>query len=533
MKDKDTKRIEISAIIPVYNVYDYLDICMESIVNQTFSDFEVILIDDGSTDGSDIKCVEWAQRDRRIRVISKENEGPSEARNCGIRNALGQYLVFIDSDDWVDATYLEKLHEAIVRNNAAIAECDIYRFHNGTGEYTYHACSGRFGLPYSLEEHMIYGSSAIWKCMFAKSLFVENKIFFPNCHGEAKAMYGLLLALGGSIVNVQEGLYYYRRFREGSLTGRPRANNGDEDAVGLLAADYLIQGFQNCGLYGEYEEILQKSIITGLSDRLAGLFYRKKGAEFLGLTDRYYAYIRTRFPGVKNFRYITIGGYNLNRILSHMNWLHNPYGRFNFSSIISIMHPVKQMPICRHKNKYREIMVNRDITSSIWGVAEKLQPEYIFMDFIEERFDILHYFGGFITRSDAFVQAETEWGDFRIIERNSEECFRLWKDSMMQFVEKVEAQGCKIVVVENYLSEEVGDVHRKEYFENVEAIREMNLLLKKYYEFIRGKYKDIPIVKAFARKFYYTDEKYEYGAVPSHLNEFVNGEIAEMVETVV
>lgn len=346
-------------------------------------------------------------------------------------------------------------------------------------------------------------------------------------------MYGLLLALGGSIVNVQEGLYYYRRFREGSLTGRPRANNGDEDAVGLLAADYLIQGFQNCGLYGEYEEILQKSIITGLSDRLAGLFYRKKGAEFLGLTDRYYAYIRTRFPGVKNFHYITIGGYNLNRILSHMNWLHNPYGRFNFSSIISIMHPVKQMPICRHKNKYREIMVNRDITSSIWGVAEKLQPEYIFMDFIEERFDILHYFGGFITRSDAFVQAETEWGDFRIIERNSEECFRLWKDSMMQFVEKVEAQGCKIVVVENYLSEEVGDVHRKEYFENVEAIREMNLLLKKYYEFIRGKYKDIPIVKAFARKFYYTDEKYEYGAVPSHLNEFVNGEIAEMVETVV
>ena len=85
MKVKDKKRIEISVIIPVYNVYDYLDMCMESVVNQTFSDFEVILIDDGSTDGSDIKCMEWAQRDRRIRVISKENEGPSEARNYGMR----------------------------------------------------------------------------------------------------------------------------------------------------------------------------------------------------------------------------------------------------------------------------------------------------------------------------------------------------------------------------------------------------------------------------------------------------------------
>ena len=124
---------------------------------------------------------------------------------------------------------------------------------------------------------MVYGSSAIWKCMFAKSLFVENNLFFPNCHGEAKAIYALLLALSGNIVNVQEGLYYYRRFREGSLTGQPRIHNGDENAVGLLAADYLFQGFQNCGLYGKHKEMLQKSIIMGLSDRLAGLFYRKNG----------------------------------------------------------------------------------------------------------------------------------------------------------------------------------------------------------------------------------------------------------------
>lgn len=532
---KSKCQVLVSIIIPVYNVYEWIDQCMDSVINQTMPDFEVILINDGSTDGSETKCLEWEKKDSRVRVISKENGGLSAARNCGIQNAKGEFLVFIDSDDWVDSTYLEKLYKAVVDNKAAISECDVYRYDDRTGEETYRDCSGSLGLEYTLEEHMKYGYTAIWKCMIRKSLFVDYGITFPDCHSPARAIYPLLLAVGGGIANVHEGLYFYRRFRTNSLSEKPRVNNGDENAIGLLAFDNLLQGFQVCGLYHRYENTLQEIVKSKLSDLLAGLFYRRKTEEFLQLVEKYYSYIEEKFPGTANFRYITLGGYNLNRILGHMNVLHNPYTRFNFTSIVSLMHPVSNLPEVTHPNKYREIMVQRDMNSSFWHMIHDVRPKYIFLDFIEERFDILEYKGGYITKSDAFDGSCLEIGNDRLIERTSEECMELWKDSFRKFVETMESRmpGCKIVVVENYLSEEVGDIHEKMYFSNVDEIRSLNQILKQYYKFAADSCQQILWVKAFESKYYYTDKQYEYGAIPSHLNEVVNLEIAKKIERVI
>jgi glycosyltransferase involved in cell wall biosynthesis len=101
----------ISVIVPVYNVEQYLCKCLDSILNQTFTDFELLLIDDGSPDKSGQICDEYAQKDSRIRVFHKENGGVSSARNLGLDNAKGKWIAFIDSDDWVDNTYLEHLLE--------------------------------------------------------------------------------------------------------------------------------------------------------------------------------------------------------------------------------------------------------------------------------------------------------------------------------------------------------------------------------------------------------------------------------------
>jgi glycosyltransferase involved in cell wall biosynthesis len=101
----------ISVIVPVYNVEQYLCKCLDSILDQTFTDFELLLIDDGSPDRSGQICDEYAQKDSRIRVFHKENGGVSSARNLGLDNAKGKWIAFIDSDDWVDSTYLEHLLE--------------------------------------------------------------------------------------------------------------------------------------------------------------------------------------------------------------------------------------------------------------------------------------------------------------------------------------------------------------------------------------------------------------------------------------
>lgn len=526
------KLVQISIIIPVYNVYEWLDECMESVVNQTFPDFEVILINDGSTDGSDVKCEKWKRLDERIRVISKKNEGPSIARNCGIENAKGEYLVFIDADDWVAPTYLEKLFNAVVENHASFAECDIYKFNNDTNEKTYHICCGDMGCQYTLEQHIIYGNPAIWKCIIKRTLFIKNNIKFPNCHGEAKPVYILLLVLNKGIVNVHEGLYYYRRFRPGSLTAVPRINNGDEDAIGVKSADSLIQEFKRLGLYDKYKELLQKTIRLGFSDRLAGLFYRRNKNEFIQLAQKYYEYMEQRFPNAENFSYITFGGYNLNRILRHMNVLHNPYCRFNFSSIISLMHPIEEKLVLAHKNRYREIMLNREINNSFWNIIEEINPEYIFMDFIEERFDLLRYNKGYITKSDAFDKAEIKVNNYEVLERASDECMTLWKNSFEKFIEKLETKSpkCRIVVIESYLSEGFGDINGIDFFENIDEIRDINHILEEYYAFVAKNYKQISMIKASRCEYYYTDKNYEYGNVPSHLNEIVNRNIAKMLE---
>lgn len=530
--NRDKKyQVLVSVIIPVYNVREWMDQCLKSVADQTFTDFEVILVDDGSTDGSEKKCQEWAERDNRIRVISKKNEGPSVARNCGIHNAKGEFLVFIDADDWVDSTYLEKLYTAIIENRTSMAECDVYRFNNTTGEKTYRVCSGTMGLVYSLEEHMEYGYTAIWKCMIKRTLFTDYGVEFPDCHSEARAVYPLLLALNGGIANVDEGLYYYRRFRPKSLSEQPRINDGDEKAVGLLSFDNLIQNFRSCGLYNEYKETLQKIVKGKLSDILAGLFYRRSKEEFIQLTKKYYFYIKEKFPGTLNFPYITIGGYNLNRILSYMNVLHNPYGRFNFSSIISLMHPVVGLRYT-HKNKYREIMIQRDAESSFWYIVNEVKPEYIFLDFVEERFDIIETAGGYITKSDAFEESDGVYLKQRLIKRSSQECEELWKKSFSEFMDQIRVlnPSCRVIVVKNLLSIKVGDIKAQVLFEEAEEILQINHSLEKCYAFLEEKFSEIQMVDLTGDDLYFTDKAYEYGAVPSHLNDLINRKIAKKLE---
>ena len=115
----------ISVIVPVYRVEDYLDECIQSIVDQTYSNLEIILVDDGSTDNCPAICEKWARKDSRIRVIHKNNGGLSDARNAGIEIATGDYIAFVDSDDFIKQDMLEKLHAALTKDGSDIVACGI------------------------------------------------------------------------------------------------------------------------------------------------------------------------------------------------------------------------------------------------------------------------------------------------------------------------------------------------------------------------------------------------------------------------
>ena len=117
----------ISVIVPVYNVEPYLDRCVESIVNQTYRNLEIILVDDGSPDRCPQMCDAWAERDARIRVIHKENEGLSDARNAGMAVASGELIGFVDSDDWIDPQMYQCLSETMEKTNSDIVSCGAKR----------------------------------------------------------------------------------------------------------------------------------------------------------------------------------------------------------------------------------------------------------------------------------------------------------------------------------------------------------------------------------------------------------------------
>lgn len=126
----------LSVVVPVYKVEQYLDRCVESILNQTFSDFELILVDDGSPDNCPCMCDEWANKDGRIKVIHQENRGLAGAVKSGVERSCAEYVTFVDSDDWVERTYLQVLYEGIVENQADVAQCNYQRVsRNKINEY--------------------------------------------------------------------------------------------------------------------------------------------------------------------------------------------------------------------------------------------------------------------------------------------------------------------------------------------------------------------------------------------------------------
>ncbi|MBU3180711.1 glycosyltransferase family 2 protein [Clostridium psychrophilum] len=126
---------KISIIIPIYNTEKYLNRCLDSVINQTLKDIEIILIDDGSTDNSLKICKEYNSNDKRIKLIHKKNEGVSKARNIGLSYATGEYISFIDADDWVEPNMLEELYNLIIPNNTEFCMCNYIKENNGGSIY--------------------------------------------------------------------------------------------------------------------------------------------------------------------------------------------------------------------------------------------------------------------------------------------------------------------------------------------------------------------------------------------------------------
>lgn len=207
----------ISVIVPIYNVEKYLERCVESIINQTYKNLEIILVDDGSPDNCPQMCDDYAKKDSRIKVVHKKNGGLSDARNAGMKVATGEYVSFIDSDDYISLDFYETLLQTMIDNDSDIVECSVVKFYedNNFDEYSDDLKVTNYDTLYALDglinenpfkQHVwnkLYKSNIALDIPYAVGKLNEDEFWTYQVFGKAK-----------KVTRINKTMYYY--FQRGS-----------------------------------------------------------------------------------------------------------------------------------------------------------------------------------------------------------------------------------------------------------------------------------------------------------------------------
>ena len=203
----------ISIIIPIYNTGKYLEKCLDSIVKQSFNDFEVICVDDGSTDNSYDILTEYKNKYNNFKIIHQYNQGVAVARNTGLKYVDGDYIIFIDSDDFIKNDYLEKLYNECIKTNADVVICNFYRYYDKLSTSIPVLYKKRRGIYSSddilkslIPDNLIH--SYLWNKLWKKNLF--DNMVFPNIKYEDIAIMCQLFYKANKISIIDDSLYYYR-----------------------------------------------------------------------------------------------------------------------------------------------------------------------------------------------------------------------------------------------------------------------------------------------------------------------------------
>lgn len=240
--------IRFSIIIPVYNVEKYLTKCIESVFMQTYTNYEVIFVDDGSTDSSSVICDNLADNSGKIRVIHQKNQGLSAARNTGIDNAIGEYLIFLDSDDyWDDKNALLEISQIIDEKNVEVVTWSLKKYIEDTGEIeAKHKKipllykNGKTEIVKALLQNRLYRACA-WDKAVKRSLITENSLYFKLGDTSEDIEWAAELMICMKAIEILPKDFYVYRQRKGSITKTKSQKNLND----------LVKHVENCIKFGE------------------------------------------------------------------------------------------------------------------------------------------------------------------------------------------------------------------------------------------------------------------------------------------
>lgn len=237
---------KVTIITPVYNAEKYLESCIDSILTQTHKDIELLLIDDGSTDLSGYICDRYAAEDNRVSVFHKSNGGVSSARNFGIDNANGDWIMFVDGDDWIDTKFIEKMLTKAADEDADIVMCDCYFVTKAKNVYHKMYSWGKQGT-HGISEYISTTWTTMWGSLHKRSLYAKTGYKCPLniTYCEDFHLMVRICCEAKVIAKIDEPLYYYRQQDDSIVHNQNKKTEADEQWVYLD----IIRFFKDRGLY--------------------------------------------------------------------------------------------------------------------------------------------------------------------------------------------------------------------------------------------------------------------------------------------
>lgn len=251
------KTPKVSIVIPIYNVENHLRRCLDSLAAQTLSDIEVIMINDGSTDGSGKIAEEYVEKNKKFSLVVQKNSGISAARNAGLILVKAPFVMFVDGDDWVDPDYCEKLYN-IINTGADVGVCgvDLAREANYVGEdNTYY-----FSIPRPINSI----AAAVWNKIYRMSIITQNEIEFPvGLKHEDEYFWNVYYPWCNQVAFVQEKLYHYRQSNDsimGEIYSKKPAIRTDNLKILAATGDYYMKHELMKDFGNNYWEFFDKMI---------------------------------------------------------------------------------------------------------------------------------------------------------------------------------------------------------------------------------------------------------------------------------
>ncbi len=237
---------KVSIIVPIYNVEKYLEKCLFTLTNQTLEDIEIVCVNDGSKDNSASILEEFSNKDNRIKVIEQKNAGLSAARNTGLKHAIGDYIGFLDSDDWVDLNYYEALYNAITKNNCDISMATIIRKRENSQKYRVHYTKEEIfeELEDKIKSAGIPKCCYVWNKLYKKE-FVLNSNFKEGVLFEDMLWLPEIIKNADRICTVPDCNHYYRVNQNSIVKTLPSIKKQDDL---YNSKKYIVQFFNENNL---------------------------------------------------------------------------------------------------------------------------------------------------------------------------------------------------------------------------------------------------------------------------------------------